>query len=213
MFGYVLLCTLPRKITKILLFASFSKFHIVRKDNEERKMTVLKVYEYPDPILKKKAEKVARVDDELRQFMDDMLETMYSAVGVGLAAPQVGVSKRIVVIDISHEEEKVEPLYLVNPEIIWKSEDKICGEEGCLSVPEQRAEVERHASVKIRYTDYNGKEQERLIEDFLAIVVQHELDHLDGILYIDRISRLKRQMLLKKLQKLREEENEEKARS
>lgn len=176
-------------------------------------MTVLKVYEYPDPILKKKAEKVARVDDELRQFMDDMLETMYSAVGVGLAAPQVGVSKRIVVIDISHEEEKVEPLYLVNPEIIWKSEDKICGEEGCLSVPEQRAEVERHASVKIRYTDYNGKEQERLIEDFLAIVVQHELDHLDGILYIDRISRLKRQMLLKKLQKLREEENEEKARS
>lgn len=176
-------------------------------------MTVLKVYEYPDPILKKKAEKVAMVDDELRQFMDDMLETMYSAVGVGLAAPQVGVSKRIVVIDISHEEEKVEPLYLVNPEIIWKSEDKICGEEGCLSVPEQRAEVERHASVKIRYTDYNGEEQERLIEDFLAIVVQHELDHLDGILYIDRISRLKRQMLLKKLQKLREEENEEKARS
>lgn len=176
-------------------------------------MTVLKVYEYPDPILKKKAEKVALVDDELRQFMDNMLETMYSAVGVGLAAPQVGVSKRIVVIDISHEEEKVEPLYLVNPEIIWKSEEKVCGEEGCLSVPEQRAEVERHASVKIRYMDYDGKEQEQLIEDFLAIVVQHELDHLDGILYIDRISRLKRQMLLKKLQKLREEDNEDKARS
>lgn len=176
-------------------------------------MTVLKVYEYPDPILKKKAEKVAMVDDELRRFMDDMLETMYSAVGVGLAAPQVGVSKRIVVIDISHEEEKVEPFYLVNPEIIWKSEEKVCGEEGCLSVPEQRAEVERHASVKLRYLDYYGKEQEQLIEDFLAIVVQHELDHLDGILYIDRISRLKRQMLLKKLQKLREEENEDKARS
>lgn len=166
-------------------------------------MAVLKVYEYPDPILKKKAEKVEKVDDELRRFMDDMLETMYSAVGVGLAAPQVGVSKRIVVIDISHEDEKIEPYYLVNPEIIWKSEDKVCGEEGCLSVPEQRAEVERHASVKLRYLDYKGQQHEELIEDFLAIVVQHELDHLDGILYIDRISRLKRQILLKKLQKMR----------
>ncbi len=167
-------------------------------------MALLKVYEYPDPILKKKAEKVEKVDDELRRFMDDMLETMYDAVGVGLAAPQVGVSKRIVVIDTTHEGEKPEPLYLVNPEIIWKSEEKVCGEEGCLSVPEQRAEVERFASVKLRYLDYDGKEHEELIEDFLAIVVQHELDHLDGILYIDRISRLKRQMLLKKLQKLRD---------
>ncbi len=172
-------------------------------------MAVLKVYEYPDPILKKKAVKVEKVDDELRRFMDDMLETMYSAVGVGLAAPQVGVSKRIVVIDISHEDEKIEPYYLVNPEIIWKSEEKVCGEEGCLSVPEQRAEVERFASVKLRYLDYNGQEHEELIEDFLAIVVQHELDHLDGILYIDRLSRLKRQMLLKKLQKMREEKHSE----
>ena len=168
-------------------------------------MTILKVCEYPDPVLKKKAEKVAVVDDELRHFMDDMLETMYAAVGVGLAAPQVGVSKRVVVIDISHEDEKREPLFLVNPEIIWKSEDKVCGEEGCLSVPEQRAEVERYASIKVRYLDYNGQEHEELIDDFLAIVIQHELDHLDGILYIDRISRLKRQMLLKKLQKLRDE--------
>lgn len=173
-------------------------------------MSVLKVYEYPHPILKKKAEKVALVDDELRRFLDDMLETMYSAVGVGLAAPQVGVSKRIVVIDASRdEEEKNEPLYLVNPEIIWKSTDKVCGEEGCLSVPEQRAEVERFAAVKVKYLDYNGEEKILLAEDFLAIVVQHELDHLDGILYIDRISRLKRQMLLKKLQKMREEESGE----
>lgn len=173
-------------------------------------MSVLKVYEYPHPILKKKAEKVALVDDELRRFLDDMLETMYSAVGVGLAAPQVGVSKRIVVIDASRdEEEKNEPLYLVNPEIIWKSADKVCGEEGCLSVPEQRAEVERFAAVKVKYLDYNGEEKILLAEDFLAIVVQHELDHLDGILYIDRISRLKRQMLLKKLQKMREEESGE----
>ena len=94
---------------------------------------------------------------------------------------------------------------MVNPEIIWKSEEKVCGEEGCLSVPDQRAEVERFASVKVKYLDYEGKEQELLAEGFLAIAVQHELDHLDGILYIDRISRLKRQMLLKKLEKMRKE--------
>lgn len=173
-------------------------------------MSVLKVYEYPHPVLKKKAERVEKVDDELRKFLDDMLETMYSAVGVGLAAPQVGVSKRIVVIDASRdEEEKMEPLYLINPEIIWKSPDKVCGEEGCLSVPEQRAEVERFAAVKVNYIDYHGVEKTLLAEEFLAIVIQHELDHLDGILYIDRISRLKRQMLLKKLQKMREENKEE----
>lgn len=173
-------------------------------------MSVLKVYEYPDPVLKKKAMPVERVDDELRKFLDDMLETMYSAIGVGLAAPQVGVSKRIVVIDISHDEEdRMEPLYLVNPVVIWKSEEKICGEEGCLSVPEQRAEVERCAAIKVRYWDYNGKEQILDAQDFLAIAVQHELDHLDGILYIDRISRLKRQILLKKLKKMREGDNEE----
>lgn len=168
-------------------------------------MSVLKVYEYPHPILKKKAEKVEKVDDELRRFLDDMLETMYHAAGVGLAAPQVGVSKRIVVIDISHDEkDKMEPLYMVNPEIIWKSEDMVCGEEGCLSVPDQRAEVERFAAVKVKYLDYNGEEKELSADDFLAVAVQHELDHLDGVLYIDRISRLKRQMLLKKLQKHRE---------
>ena len=172
-------------------------------------MAVLKVYEYPHPILKKKASEVEAVDDELRKFLDDMLETMYHAVGVGLAAPQVGVSKRIVVIDISHDDEdKMDPLYMVNPKIVWKSEEKVCGEEGCLSVPEQKAEVERFAAVKVEYLDYHGNKQILKAEDFLAIAVQHELDHLDGILYIDRISRLKRQMLLKKLQKLREEKHE-----
>lgn len=168
-------------------------------------MSVLKVYEYPHPVLKKKAEKVSGVDDEMRKFLDDMLETMYAAEGVGLAAPQVGVSKRIVVIDISHDDEdRMPPLYMVNPEIVWKSDERVCGEEGCLSVPEQRAEVERYAAVKVEYIDYHGKNQILEADGFLAIAVQHELDHLDGILYIDRISRLKRQMLLKKLQKLRE---------
>ena len=174
-------------------------------------MTVMKVYEYPHPILKEKAEKVAKVDNDLRRLLDDMLETMYSAGGVGLAAPQVGISQRIVVIDAERDDEGNKPgrpLYLINPEIIEKSIEKVCGEEGCLSVPEQRAEVERFAWVKVRYLDYNGEPREMLADDFLAIVVQHELDHLDGILYIDRISRLKRSMLLKKLQKLREERTE-----
>lgn len=164
-------------------------------------MAKLTLYEYPHPVLKKKAEKVAAVDDDIRQFLDDMLETMYAEAGVGLAAPQVGVSKRVVVIDIAHEGEKPAPLYLVNPEIIWRSEELQVCEEGCLSLPEQRAEVERPASVKVKYLDYHGKECELLAEEFLAVAVQHELDHLDGILYIDHLSRLKRQMLVKKLAK------------
>lgn len=168
-------------------------------------MTKLKLYEYPHPILKKKAEKVAAVDDNLRRLLDDMLETMYADNGCGLAAPQIGVSQRIVVIDIAGEGEEPAPMYMVNPEIVWASEEKEICEEGCLSVPGQRAEVERPASVRIKYLDYNGESQEILAEDFLAVAAQHEIDHLDGILYIDRISRLKRQMLLKKLEKARKE--------
>lgn len=169
-------------------------------------MAKLKVYEYPHPVLKKKAERVAGVDDELRRLLDDMLETMYAENGCGLAAPQVGVSKRMVVIDIAREGEEPAPMYLVNPEIIWKSDETEICEEGCLSLPEMRAEVERPASVKIRYLDYDGKECELLAEDFLAVAAQHELDHLDGVLYIDHLSRLKRQMLVKKLQKVRKEQ-------
>lgn len=168
-------------------------------------MAKLKIYEYPHPILKQKAEKVAAVDDKLRKLLDDMLETMYAANGCGLAAPQIGLSKRIVVIDIAHEGEEPAPLYMVNPEIIWHSEDTETCEEGCLSLPEMRAEVERPASVKIRYLDYDGKECELLAEDFLAVAAQHEIDHLDGILYIDHLSRLKRQMVVKKLEKSRKE--------
>ena len=178
-------------------------------------MAVLEVYEYPHPVLKKKAVKVEKVDDALRKLMDDMLETMYSAVGVGLAGAQIGRSVRVLVIDYEQEEDengnriKGNPRYFVNPEIIWHSDEKVCGEEGCLSVPGQRAEVERFEKIRVRYLDYDGKEQEVLADDFLAIVLQHEMDHLDGILYIDRISRLKRNMLLKKLAKFREEEKED----
>ena len=171
-------------------------------------MAKLKVYEYSHPVLKQKAEKVAKVDDKIRSFLDDMLETMYDAAGVGLAAPQVGVSKRIVVIDVAHPDEGEErnPIYLVNPEIIWHSDEESCQYEGCLSVPDQSAEVSRYKQVRVQYLDYNGKEAEIMAEGLLAIALQHEIDHLDGILYIDRISRLKRQMLLKKLQKMRQEE-------
>lgn len=168
-------------------------------------MTKLKVYEYPHPILHQKAERVEKVDAEVRRLLDDMLETMYHEVGVGLAAPQVGILKRMLVIDYERDEEHPgHPVYMINPEIIWTSEERVCGEEGCLSVPGQRAEVERFAKVRVRYQDYNGQEQEVLAEDFFAIVIQHEMDHLDGILYIDRLSRLKRNMLLKKMSKERE---------
>lgn len=173
-------------------------------------MAKLKVYEYPHPILKKKA--VPVTSDEfgsaLRKTLDDMLETMYEEIGVGLAAPQVGISKRMIVIDYERDDEggrPGNPMYLVNPEIIWKSEEKVCGTEGCLSVPEQRAEVERFAAIKVKYQDADGHEHVVETDDFLAIVLQHEIDHLDGILYIDRISRLKRQMLVKKLEKMRKE--------
>ncbi|MDR1694394.1 MAG: peptide deformylase [Lactobacillaceae bacterium] len=174
-------------------------------------MTVLKVCEYPHPVLKKKAARVEKVDDELRAFLDDMLETMYASDGVGLAAPQVGVSRRIVVIDIEQEEKgkRGNPLFFINPEIIWNSPEKEICDEGCLSIPGQRAEVERFAAVKVRYWDYDGKEHIILGEDFLSVALQHEIDHLDGILYIDRISRIKRNMLVKKLEKMRKEEAEE----
>lgn len=171
-------------------------------------MAILKLYEYPDPVLRKKCDKVTKVDDDLRLFLDDMLETMYADKGCGLAAPQVGVSKRIVVLDYATEEdEEKKPMFLINPEIIWKSEETVLFCEGCLSLPDQRADVERHERVRVHYTDYNGKEQEILAEDLLAIILQHEIDHLDGILYIDHISRLKRERLLKKLEKYREEKS------
>ena len=178
-------------------------------------MAVLEVYEYPHPVLKKKALPVEKVDDALRKLMDDMLETMYADKGVGLAAPQVGVSKRIIVIDTEQRDEDGNykpgnPMYLINPEIIYKSEEMILFCEGCLSVPGQSAEVERHQKIKVRYLDYDGKECEIEAEDYPAVVLQHEIDHLDGILYIDRLSRLKRNMLLKKLEKYRAEQVSEK---
>ncbi len=171
-------------------------------------MAKLKIYEYPHPILKKKAEPVKEVTDELRKLMDDMLDTM-NEIGVGLAAPQVGVSKRIILVNAAPHEEEDYILYMVNPVFVSHSEDLQIGEEGCLSVPGQTAEVERFEKIKIRYLDYDGKEQILEAEDYLAVVIQHEMDHLDGVLYIDHLSRLKRNMLVKKLEKFRKEMEEE----
>lgn len=176
-------------------------------------MAVLKLYEYPDEVLRQKCEKVSKVDDELRRFLDDMLETMYVDKGCGLAAPQVGVTKRIIVLDDNPSDEDKSarrPMFLVNPEIIWRSDEMVLFNEGCLSLPDQRAEVERHEKVRVHYVDYNGNEQEILADDLLAIILQHEIDHLDGVLYIDHLSRLKRTRLLNKLSKYREDQERNK---
>lgn len=167
-------------------------------------MTVLKLYTYPDKILEQKCAPLTEVTDDVRRLLDDMLETMYQDKGVGLAAPQVGILKRLIVIDDKVTEEGIpgpHPLYMVNPEIIAKSEETIYFNEGCLSVPGQCAEVKRHAAVTVKYLDYNGTPQTLEATDYLAVIIQHETDHLDGILYIDRISRLKRSMITKKLKK------------
>lgn len=166
-------------------------------------MALLTILEVPNPLLKKKSEPVAQVDDDIRKLTDDMLETMYEAPGIGLAAPQVGILKRIVVIDVSRENEPRRPYRMINPVIIDRSEERVMHDEGCLSVPEQYAEVERAKSVTVRYTDENGKERELNAEGLLAIAVQHELDHLDGKLFIDHLSKVKRDMIVRRVEKER----------
>ena len=142
-------------------------------------MSVLKLYEYPDEVLRQKCERVTKVDSELRKFLDDMLETMYVDKGCGLAAPQVGVTKRIIVLDSNPSDEDLsarKPMHLINPEIIWHSEETVMFNEGCLSLPDQRADVERFEKVRVHYIDYNGNEQEILADDLLAIILQHEIE-------------------------------------
>ena len=155
----------------------------------------------PDPILRKKCEPLEKVDIETKKLMDDMLETMYAAPGIGLAAIQVGILRRLVVIDISKAEEKKNPIFLINPQIIHKSKKTSVYEEGCLSLPGQFAEIERPAECTFKYIDYNGKEKELKADGLLATCVQHEVDHLNGILFIDYLSKLKKDMIIKKLVK------------
>ena len=158
----------------------------------------------PDPLLRKKCEPLEKVDDDLRKLMNEMLATMYDAPGIGLAAIQVGVLKRVVVIDLSKDEKK-NPLFLINPEIIHKSKNTSIYEEGCLSLPGQFAEIERPAECVLQYIDYNGKKKELKAKGLLATCIQHEVDHLDGILFIDYLSKLKKDMIIKKLVKHKKE--------
>jgi peptide deformylase len=164
-------------------------------------MTIRPLVILPDPVLRQVSEPVAAVTDEIRQLAADMLDTMYDAPGVGLAAIQIGVPKRVVTIDVSKTEGEREPIVLLNPEITWTSEELNTYEEGCLSIPEYYGEVERPARVKVRYTDLDGATVEREADGLFATCVQHEIDHLNGMLFIDHLSKLKRDRVTKKFAK------------
>ncbi len=164
-------------------------------------MALLPIIIAPDPRLKQISASVERVDDEVRRLMDDMLETMYQAPGVGLAAPQVGVLRRIIVLDASKKDEARQPYAMVNPELVEVSDQDIRSEEGCLSLPEHYADVVRPAAIRVRYLDHEGEIRELDAEDLLATCIQHEMDHLEGILFVDHLSALKRNMILRKLTK------------
>ena len=164
-------------------------------------MALLSIITAPDPRLKIKAKPVAQVDPEVRRLMDDMVETMYHAIGIGLAAPQVGVASRVIVVDVAREGEKPRPLRIANPEIIRRSEELTTGNEGCLSLPEHYADVERPAAIRLRYLDHENEIREIEAKGLLATCLQHEIDHLDGVLFVDHISSLKRGIILRKLSK------------
>ena len=166
-------------------------------------MAKLEIITAPDPRLKLKAKPVAAVDDAIRRLMDDMLETMYLAPGIGLAAPQVGVAKRVLVLDVAGEGEEPAPLKIANPEILWRSEELATYSEGCLSLPEHYADVTRPAEIKLRYLDYENEIRELHAKGLLATVIQHEMDHLEGTLFVDHISALKRNIILRKLAKVK----------
>lgn len=164
-------------------------------------MAVLPVIIAPDPRLKVKARPVERVDAEVRRLMDDMLESMHAANGIGLAAPQVGVAKRIIVVDASEDDKEPHPLRMANPEIVWASDDIQPRNEGCLSLPDHYAEVARPIAVRVRYLDHENEIREIDAEGILATCIQHEMDHLEGTLFVDHISSLKRNIILRKLTK------------
>jgi peptide deformylase len=169
-------------------------------------MAVLPIIKAPDPRLKKRCAPVARVDDEIRRLMDDMLDTMYAAPGVGLAAPQIGVTQRVIVIDTSDPEGERRPLRMANPEIVGASDEVALREEGCLSFPDQYEEVERPVRVRVRYLDHENEIRELEADGLLAVCIQHEMDHLEGVLLVDRLSNLKRSIILRRMAKLKKSE-------
>jgi peptide deformylase len=155
----------------------------------------------PDPRLKVKARPVDKVDVKVRKLMDDMLETMYAAPGIGLAAPQLGEAVQVIVVDVARDGEPRQPLRMANPEVVWASDERVPAEEGCLSLPDQFAEVTRPAEVKVRYLDHENEIRELHAKGLLAVCVQHEMDHLKGVLFVDHISTLRRSMILRRLAK------------
>ena len=170
-------------------------------------MAELPIITLPDPILRQTSSAVERVDDDLRQLMDDMLETMYEAPGIGLAAIQVGIPKRLIVLDVAdHDAEGKQPLVMVNPEIVQRGSELKSYEEGCLSIPDVKVEIERPSTVIVRYVDRNAEQQTLEADGLLATAIQHEVDHLDGRLIIDFLSRLKRDMVIRKFRKLAKNE-------
>ena len=164
-------------------------------------MAKLDIIIAPDPRLKVKCKPVAKVDAKVARLMDDMLETMYAAPGIGLAAPQVGVAQRVIVLDVAREDEKPAPLRMANPELIWVSDEDTTYNEGCLSLPEHYADVVRPKGIRVRYLDHQTEIRELEAEGLLATCIQHEMDHLDGILFVDHITALKRNIILRKLLK------------
>ena len=183
----------------------------------------MKIITLPNPILKKKSDPIDKVDNKIKKLMDEMLNTMYKAPGIGLAAPQIGINKRIIVMDTSprpglkrYQEEKIEqkeeikpnPIQMANPELIWVSEKKETDEEGCLSIPGIMGDITRPSSCKVKYLDRNGESKELLAEGLLARCVQHEIDHVNGILFIDRMSKTKKDIILRKIKKQQKEKEQ-----
>ena len=164
-------------------------------------MALRKILTEPNTILRQKSLAVEKIDEDLQKLMADMLETMYAAPGIGLAAIQIGIPKRVIVLDIAQKEGSKNPIFFINPEIIEKSENNSIYEEGCLSVPGQFAEIDRPDRCHIKYLDYNGEKKEINAKGMLATCIQHEIDHLEGILFIDYLSKLKKSMIIKKLSK------------
>jgi peptide deformylase len=164
-------------------------------------MAKLDIIIAPDPRLKLKCKPVAKVDAKVARLMDDMLGTMYAAPGIGLAAPQVGVTQRIIVLDVAREDEKPAPIKMANPELVWVSDEDVTYNEGCLSLPEHYADVTRPRAIRVRYLDHQNEIRELEAEGLLATCIQHEMDHLDGVLFVDHITALKRNIILRKLLK------------
>ena len=168
-------------------------------------MAKLDIVIAPDPVLRKTCKPVEAVDERVRRLMDDMLETMYDAPGIGLAAPQVGRLERVLVVDVAREDEAPQPYQMANPEVIWAADEEEVHEEGCLSLPDFYADVTRPRAVRVRYLDRDNEVREVDAEGLLATCVQHEIDHLNGVLFVDYLSALKRNMILKKLAKQKQQ--------